>query len=89
MLNITQDTTLRSLEWFLFFGLCGLSASFMLEVLDKFFSEDTSFKVYEEPIDTIPTLTLCVSELTLGGRDTTVYEYGVDFNITYQYNWLV
>ena len=88
MLNITQDTTLRSLEWFLFFGLCGLSAYFMLEVLDKFFSEDTSFKVYEEPIDKIPTLTLCVSELTLGARDTTVYEYGIDFNITYLHTFL-
>ena len=73
---MAQDKLLRILYWILFIGLCGLSAQFTWEVFEKFSSEDTSFKVREEPIYEHPTVTICFSEN---------YEYGKDFNITHQH----
>ena len=70
---MSQDKFLRIIYWILFIGLCGLSAHFTWEVFEKFSSEDTSFKVREEPIYEHPTVTICFSEN---------YEYGKDFNIT-------
>ena len=87
---ITQPIFFKGLEWFLFLGLCNLSAYFMREVVDKFISEDTSFKVYEEFIDEILTMVLCLSNkskisppLSLQKNDSFRYKYGKDFNITY------
>ena len=90
MVNVTimQPIFFKGLEWFLFLGLCILSAYFMREVLDKFISGDTSFKVYEEFIDEIPTMVLCTSEISpplpLQNEDSFEYKYGKDFNITFQ-----
>ena len=49
----------------------------MIKVWDQYQSEDSSFKVYEEPIKNFPTLTLCT------GPDSN-YSYDLDFTIHYQ-----
>ena len=88
--NIKQPTFFKGLEWFLFLGLCTLSAYFMREVVDKFISRDTSFKVYEEFIDEIPTMVLCSSDnseisppLSIQKNNSVRFNYGKDFTITY------
>ena len=90
--TIKQLIFFKGLEWFLFLGLCTVSAYFMREVLDKFISRDTSFKVYEEFIDEIPTMVLCLSELSsplpLQNEDSFEYKYGNDFNISYRRTFL-
>ena len=48
----------------------------MIKVWDQYQSEDSSFKVYEEPITNFPTLTLCT------GPDSN-YRYDFDFTIYY------
>ena len=68
------------IEWILYFCLCGLSAVFMNEVLDKFFSGKTSFSTSEETIKELPTIVLCFSK---PNSRKPQYEYGSDFQIGY------
>ena len=90
--NITRPVFFKGLEWFLFLGLCTLSAYFMREVLDQFISGDTSFKVYEKFIEDIPTMVLCSTERSnfssLKNEDLLTYHYRRDFNFTYLYSVL-
>ena len=46
----------------------------MKEVLKNYFSKSTSFKIYEEEITELPTMTFC----PFG-----TLEYGIDFEIKY------
>ena len=75
------------IEWILYFCLCGLSAVFMNEVLDKFFSGKTSFTQSEETLMELPTIVLCFSKTNSRKPQ---YEYGSDFQIEYMIsdkNW--
>ena len=67
---------LKVIDWCLFLGLCALAALVMYEVLDKFYAEDTSFKIYEESIVKRPTILICFAK-------SNEFQYGKDFNITY------
>ena len=57
-----MDNFLRVLEWSFFIALSGLSTIFVKDVVDKYLSEDTSFKQYEEPIFEHPTIVVCNSK---------------------------
>ena len=70
------------MEWILFFGLCGLSAVFMWEVWDKFISGKSSFTQSEEPINELPTITMCFSSNGKFDGDSE-YQYALDFKISY------
>lgn len=82
--KIQRVEWLALFQWFVFLGLCGLSAFYMYNVLAKFLAEETSFNVYEEPIVEIPAITFCFSSPGDGkySSDTKIYRYGIDFNIT-------
>ena len=71
-------------QWLVFLWLCGLSGYYIYTVLGKFFAEETSFKVYEEPIIEAPAITFCFSSPSDGkySADKKIYSYGIDFNIT-------
>ena len=55
--------------------LLTLSVLILRGVVDQFFSEDSTFKIYDGKIDKYPTITICTHKLKL--------EYDVDFNITF------
>ena len=81
--RITTDfNVLKVMEWILFFGLCGLSAVFMWEGWDKFISGKSSFTQSEEPINELPTITMCFS---FNGKfdGYSDYQYTLDFKIFY------
>ena len=85
----------KAVSWLMFLGLCVLSAYFMYEVLDQYFSKDTSFKVTEEPLTNYPTITICFTRRKESWKDLLSiesqfdnllgkgsFEYGKDFNIS-------
>ena len=88
MLNI-----FKKVEWLLYFCLCIVSAIFMNEVLEKYFSKDSSFKHYHEPITEQPTITICFSPHMddNGNEYHKDYEYSTDFTINFHHanidNW--
>ena len=69
------------LEWTLYIGLCGLATYFMWGVLKKYFSRQSSFSQYEEPISELPTITFCFIKPQ---TKKTEYDYGTDFEIGYR-----
>ena len=80
-------------EWICFLGLWCLSISLIWEVAYQYFSEDTNFKIYEEPIIEQPTITICfpymlnVKDFLLGKINET-YEYEEDFNIIHDFSYM-
>ena len=78
MLGTSLTKYIKITEWILYFGLCILSAYFMEGVLDKFFSEKSSFTQSEEPIQDFPVITICLSK--------SEFEYGFDFNMEYGFH---
>ena len=82
--KIQRVAWLALVQWIVFLGLCGLSAYYIYTVLGKFFAEETSFKVYEEPIVEVPAITFCFSSPGDGkySADKKIYRYDIDFNIT-------
>ena len=85
----------KAFSWMIFLGLCGLSAFLMYEVLEQFFSGDTSFKVTQEPITDYPTITICFTKTKEVWEDLLssenkyanvlgegLFKYGDDFNIS-------
>ena len=78
--NIKQDSYFKLLDWILYLCFFGLSAFFMWEVLEKFISGKSSFAKYEEPMNELPTITLCFPD---PDSVKTEYEYGLDFKIEY------
>ena len=75
MPKFTPAKIFKVIEWFWFFGLCGLSAVLMLNVLEKFLSGKSSFSQTEEPIATLPTITFCFY-YDSDAKNTTEYIYG-------------
>ena len=75
MLSTSLTKYIKLIEWVLYFCLCIISAFFMWEVLDKFFSGKSSFTQSEEPIKESPTVTICLTKPEL--------EFGKDFEIEY------
>ena len=65
------------LEWFLFLVLAVTSGFFMKEVLLNYFSKATSFKIYDEEIGDLPTITICPDPVVKK------LKYGKDFLINY------
>ena len=59
----------------------------MNEVLEKYFSKDSSFKHYHEPITEQPTITICFSPHMddNGNEYYKDYEYSTDFTINFYY----
>ena len=78
MLGTSLTKYFKITEWILYLGLCILSAYFMEGVLDKYFSEKTSFTQSEEPIEDAPVITICFTE--------SEYEYGSDFILEYGFH---
>ena len=54
--------------------LCAFSVYILQEVFKQFFSESSTFKQTEKPIEEFPTITICTPNSKL--------KYGVDLNIT-------
>ena len=82
MLSITCERILRALEWLLFLALCGVSIIFIKEIILKFYSEDSSFKISEEYTIEHPTLTICNLFKKYEENDTTIdYRLGVDYEV--------
>ena len=69
------------------FLILGIIAIIILsEVFIQFMSESSSFKQYEKPISEFPTITFCTPSST--DNSFKIFEYGIDFNITYGYYYL-
>ena len=82
MLSITCERILRALEWLLFLALCGVSIIFIKEIILKFYSEDSSFKISEEYSIEHPTIAIC----NLFNKDeengtSTDYRLGIDYEV--------
>ena len=79
-MSFKQDSYFKFLNWILYLCLCGLSAFFMWGVLENYISGKTSYSQSEEPMEELPTITLCFSN-----KDSikTTHEYGLDFKIKY------
>ena len=69
-----QNRILVILHAILFFLLLSLSVLILRGVVSQFFSEDSTFKIYDGEINDYPTITICTPKST--------FEYGVDVNIT-------
>ena len=71
-------------KWSVFLGLCCFSGYSIYTVLTLYLAEQTSFKVYEEPIIEAPAITICFSSPEDGkySSDKKIFGYGIDFNIT-------
>ena len=82
-MGLNQDQFFKIVEWMFFIGMCGISLFFMIwgDVLTKFFSEDTSFKVYKEQITERPSITLCFKHANFSPSEYVIHE---DFEITYE-----
>ena len=64
------------------FLILGIIAILILsEVFKQFISESSTFKQYEKPIKEFPTITFCTPSST--DNSYKIFEYGIDFNITY------
>ena len=77
MLNNTKT---KIVEWTLFFVLCIIATYFMRGVMEKYFSEKTSFTQTEKLMEELPTIVFCFSNKY---STSTKYEYGSDFKLSY------
>ena len=76
-----QNRILATLHAILFILLITLSALTLRGVVEQFFSEDTTFKIYDGEINEYPTITICTPKSKL--------EYGVDVNIAIKlHDWV-
>ena len=75
-----KEKVFKIIEWISFIILCGISAYFVRDNLDKYFSKKKSVTISEGPITTLPTITLCFSS---NEPNNLTYDFGIDFNIDY------
>ena len=81
MLNKNQDRFCKILEGVVFLCLCYISVVYVKDVLEKFKSNDSSFKHYRQPNTEEPTVTICLPNYN--------YDYEtVHLNIIYGENTL-
>ena len=78
MFGTSLTKCFKFIEWTLYLGLGILSAYFMWGVLEKFFSNKSSFTQSEEPIEDFPVITICFVKPE--------YEYGSDFVIEHGFH---
>ena len=57
-MKISQTELVIALEWVLFIGLSIVSVWFASGVFENFFSESSSFSLYEEAVTTHPVLVI-------------------------------
>ena len=77
----------KTIEWTLFAGFCMFSIILIREVLEKFYSRDTSFKHYNIPVFEHPTITIGLSQYFENGTKYELkFSYGLDFRIKYHYD---
>ena len=83
MLSITCERILKALEWFFTLVLCGVSIIFIKEIVLKFYSEDSSFKISEQYTIEHPTITICnlYKEKNEENRTSIDYRLGVDYEV--------
>ena len=83
MLSITFERILQAIEWLLFLALGGVSIIFIKEIISKFYSEDSSFKIYEEYTIEHPTITVC-NLFKENEENGTIIDYrlGIDYEVT-------
>ena len=79
---------LRNRIWFvveivIILFLLSLSIPFLIPLFKQFFSESSTFKTYKKPTEEFPTITFCTPSST--NNSYKIFEYGIDFNITYLY----
>ena len=77
---------LRNRIWFvveivIILFLLSLSIPFLIPLFKQFFSESSTFKTYKKPTEEFPTITFCTPSST--NNSYKIFEYGIDFNITY------
>ena len=79
--SITSERILKASEWLLFFALSGISIIFIKDCILKYYSEDSSFKIYEEYTIEHPTITVC--NLFKEENGTIIdYRLGIDYEVT-------
>ena len=83
MLSITCERILKALEWFFTLVLCGVSIIFIKEIVLKFYSEDSSFKISEQYTIEHPTITICnLHKDKIEENGTNIdYRLGVDYEV--------
>ena len=82
MPKLAQLKAQTIIEWIIFLAFGITSIFFMKEVFTNYYSKATSFKIYEEEMEELPTVTICPL------HDSKKYEYGKDFSINYsEYNF--
>ena len=72
-----QKLFVKILEVFIFIGLCGLALFLNWEIFLKYQSQDSSFKKRQDPISTLPSISICF--LPYNENNLT---YGTDFSIS-------
>ena len=77
MVQLSNNPPFFLLEWFLFLILAVTSGFFMKEVILNYFSKATSFKIYDEEIEELPSITVCPDPAQNS------LQYGKDFEIFY------
>ena len=61
-MKVSQTELVIALEWVLFIGLSIVSVWFASGVFENFFSESSSFSLYEEAVTTHPVLVIEVRD---------------------------
>ena len=74
---LTQLTAQTLIGCIIYMGFGITSIFFMKEVFTNYYSKATSFKIYEEDMEELPTVTICPL------HDSRKYDYGQDFTIRY------
>ena len=80
MTILSQLKAFQILEWVISLALGLTSISFMKEVILNYISGATSFKIYDEPIIELPTITICPI------HESRIYAYGKDFFIMFSHD---
>ena len=80
-MELKQNFILPILKSVVFLILGIIAILILSEVFKQFISESSTFKQYEKPIEEFPTITFCTPSST--DNSYKIFEYGIDFNITY------
>ena len=85
-MSYAQDKICNIIEWLLYIILCCISVIFMLNVIQNYSEQNTSFSVYHKPRTKLPTLTFCFYHYD---SETHIdYAYGLDFVIEYIFEYI-
>ena len=88
MLPSKVITIFEIVKWSFYFSLCGVSTIFMKEVLEKYFSKATTYKVSQEELRESPAVTICPQVSPEKIEELQIYrDYDIHFGIGREENY--